>query len=337
MEVLLEAKEIRKAIRKIHPSKIAVAYVGIGWKKYISLTSLKEIVISPTPGSNPKAIEEIMQTIGPENVYFLDKLHSKMYLGKDNVIIGSCNLSDSAMTESGLLEVAVISGETRINKELQKTFEEYKKEAKRLYPTLKSKKERLHVLLKQWDTSVWYGIIKDNSVESSLLKYESEIDKIHISPFFYGDLEFNDEAIATAVPDASGISAEEYFEERLNFLEEEPIEPGDWILMWHSNNDGFPRVNGKIKWMRAHSVVPNGVIDERHTKLVGQAKNLNSGVPPFKLDQNTKTAIRNAISSGEFQELILSDDAIWKTKQADKVRKKFLQYVRQELESNAKI
>lgn len=318
-------------MRHIQPAQIAVAYVGAGWKTFVSSDKLKEIVVSPTLGSNPKAIEELMRDIGHENVYFLDELHAKIYLGTDIAIVGSCNLSDNAMAEFGLLESAVLVDESRSISQLHHTFQNYKKLANDRYPTLEEKMERLRALTKEWNIALWHGLTKDLRVESSLASYESKLDKIHISWYSTGNIEYDENVIGSVVPDARGVSPDDYFVQVLQFLEEDSIEPGDWILTWHCRNDGHPRKNGDISWMHVHHVIPHGAVDDTYTKLVGQANDLKAGKPPFPLTPVTKEVIRNAIGSGKFPELLSVDDSAWKLGPADARTEKFLQFIRQEI------
>ncbi|MDD2898404.1 MAG: phospholipase D-like domain-containing protein [Desulfuromonadaceae bacterium] len=330
MKLLVTAQQIREMLYQVAPSKIAVAFIGKGWKKFIPTEQLQEIVVSPTFGSNPKAIEEIMKVIGDEKVYFLDQLHSKAYIGKDTALIGSCNLSDNGMGDNHLMEMAVFLEKSASIAQLENTFEEYKKQALNLYPNLEAKKARLRMLTKQWNTAVWHGVTIDDTEEPSLMDYESVLDTIHIAFYQPDDLVYNSEAIDTIVPESKGVSPDDYFSEQLQFLEEDPIEQGDWILCWHCNNDGYPRKNGDVSWMRAHYVIPHGVVDEDYTKLVCQAKNLEPGSAPFRLDPTTKELIRNALYSGQFPELLSLDDSVWHLTPADAVTQNFLQHIRQQ-------
>jgi len=50
MRICSNAEQLRNALNEIKPTRIAVAYVGAGWKNYISLEHLEEIIVSPTLG-----------------------------------------------------------------------------------------------------------------------------------------------------------------------------------------------------------------------------------------------------------------------------------------------
>ena len=78
---LVSGASIKVGLREVMPTHVAAAYVGRDWRTYIDTQQLKEIVVSPTLGSNPYAIAEIAKDIGWENVHFLINLHAKIYLG----------------------------------------------------------------------------------------------------------------------------------------------------------------------------------------------------------------------------------------------------------------
>ena len=97
---ILSGGDIAKEVKSINPQYIAVGYIGKDWHRYIDIEFVKEIIVSPTIGSNPFAIESIVKEIGFENVYFLDELHAKLYIGSDRYAFGSFNLSANADRKS---------------------------------------------------------------------------------------------------------------------------------------------------------------------------------------------------------------------------------------------
>lgn len=72
-------KDIAQQIKNTDPQKIAVAYIGVDWKKYVNPKSIEFIVISPTLGSNPNTIDDMVKIIGWEKIYFNEALHAKIY------------------------------------------------------------------------------------------------------------------------------------------------------------------------------------------------------------------------------------------------------------------
>ncbi|WP_295388617.1 phospholipase D family protein [uncultured Thiodictyon sp.] len=298
------AEDIRDALTHIKPAKVAVAYVGKGWSDYLAADCLEklELVVSPTFGSNPRAIEDIMRKIGHENVYFLDELHAKIYLGKKAAVVGSCNLSDNGLGDIGRWEVAVLLEDAESLQELEDTFANYKRLAKKQYPDKEAKLNRLRKLITQWNTAIWHDIIKDESGEAPLLRdYESDLYTIHILPY-NGTFQYNENILDAIIP----VVPETYFRDTLALEKGYRIKEGDWLLCWHANDNGSPIRNGKVSWLHAHHVVPHGAIHDTCTKLVGEAKRRwrTPVSPPFRLKRrNTQTLIRNTLELAQFHVL----------------------------------
>lgn len=302
MKICSNAEELRNALNEIQPSKVAVAFVGNGWKNYINSEQLKEIILSPTLGSNPKAIEEIMNTIGADNVYFLDNLHAKIYLGTELALLGSCNLSDNGFSDNGNFEAGIVfSALSAPNnfKTLESVFENYKAEAKRQYPTAKSKELQLHKLYKQWQNAILQKTIpptlNDNPPITSIGDYISKLDRIHIAWWCEDEVDYNLEVIRKVVPNINNL--DDYFSNINWFLEEDEIKESDWILFWKCNRDGSPNKRTNPYWQYVHYVIPKGVKNNYgYTKLVGQARNLDCSPPPFTLDGQTNNLIWNELN-----------------------------------------
>jgi hypothetical protein len=331
MKICTNANSIRKALMEMQPTKIAVAFIGEGWKTYINVDVLEEIIISPTLGSNPKAIEKIIAHLGISNVHFLDNLHAKIYLGPKTAMIGSANLSDNGLADHRLLEAGVHLTDSSIRQELLETFDSFKSRAKLQYPNAESKLTQLRLLTKQWQTSIWHRLNADAGKSPSLPEYSSDLDRIHIAWYESYEPKYKKDVIWSRVEETAGVEPDKFFSKTLTFLEEDEIKVGDWILCWHSRKDGFPYQRGDVSWMHVHHVVPESVDDSQYTKLVGQAKSLSCPPPPFDLDSKTKEAIRNALASGKFPELLSLDNSSWKLSTADAVVPKLLNYVKRAL------
>lgn len=331
MEILTSAKVIRKALRELEPSSIAVAYVGTGWKNYVSTKHLREIVLSPTLGSNPRAIEEMMQELGHENVYFLDDLHSKIYLGTNAALLGSCNLSNNGISDQGRLEAAVVLVSKKSRKQLAEQIEHYKEVAKKLYPTRQKKLMRLRKLKDEWNKLHWAGLGGvDGKKTPSLADYNSELDRIHVSWCGSEGSEYNLDKIRNAIPSADSVAPDGYFADTLQIHEDDDVLVGDWILCWSCKNDGQPKKRGDISWMQVHHVISHGFDDAQYSKLAGQAKSefREPAAPPFVLDPPIKSAIREVLDSGKFPELLSSDESTWYLGPADAVMPAFIDALR---------
>lgn len=333
--LLLTAEEIRDALTLVKPARIAVAYVGEGWSNYLPPGCLKdppgclkELVVSPTLGSNPRAIEEIMRRIGHENVYFLDELHAKIYLGEKAAVVGSCNLSNNGLGDGCRWEAAVLLEDAESLRKLEDTLDKYKTLAiEGKYPDLETKLSKLRELNSQRSAAIRHGIIKggkDETGEPPLLRdYKSVLDTIHVCSF-NGDFEYNEEALGAVIPEAVAAGPENYFRETLAHDENYVIAEGDWLLCWPAIQNGRPSRRGCIRWLHAHHVVPRGAEHPNYTKLIGEAKSewLTPVRPPFRLGLKTQQIIRDTLNLEKFKKL--RDD---EQRNAETV-KDFLEYVR---------
>ena len=327
MKILTKASDIRQAVKDIKPNKVAVAFVGMGWEDYVSSWDLTEIVLWPTVGSNPKAIDEIMKEIGHENVYFLDGLHAKFYLGNKCALLGSCNLSNNGMRDNGLYEAAILIHEKEELKYLDAQFEHYKELANKAYPTLAKKTEKLEWLYKESSKAIRYGdLIPDEA--PSLLNFVSGRERIHIVWYFDDDVKYNKEPFYAAVPEAYGKEPEDYYANGpMTFLEDDDVKPGDWILCWRANEDGMPHKTAKVEWYYVHHVISKMAKDEPYTKVAGQNGAIKKGSEPFKLDPVTQKIIKECLTFDRFKPLRSDGEKDWVLKPADKVTPDFIKTI----------
>ncbi len=313
MKTLASARLIKNHLGKLKPTRVAVAYVGAGWKNYVDVATLKEIIVSPTLGSNPKAIEEMIAHLGIENVHFLSRLHAKIYLAAEQALIGSCNLSDNALTEGRLVEVAVAVNGGRTLAALNAIFETCKEEACKEFPKAEDKRKRLEKLVLERSVAERDGLFGTNGTVPQIKSYSSKLDRIHVS--WYQPM--------SGIQYEEGIDPDTIFSDSLFLREQDDIREGDWVLYWHACNDGMPRKNGDVGWLRVDDVISNAVKDnEPYSKLVGERVK-RVGSFPFKLDPRTKASIRQALTQKQFADL--RSDYIAKS---DPVIPRFLTYLK---------
>lgn len=272
-----------------------------------------------------------MHALGDENVYFLDSLHSKIYLGDNAALLGSCNLSDGGIADGGRLETAILLTDSAIRQQLSAQIDHYKKQANERYDTTQKKLAQLKVLKEQSDRAQWYGIADIDPKSPVIHDYKSRLERIHVVWCGSRGDEFNEEQIGLTVHEAKDVGAEAYFSCTLQFREEDDVVPGDWVLCWRCNDNGMPRKNGDVSWMHVHRVVPGGFRTDDYPKLAGEAKSefLRRPAPPFALDVATKELIRQTLASGRFPTLLSTNDAIWSLKPADDVTPEFIQALRE--------
>ncbi|WP_295440891.1 phospholipase D-like domain-containing protein [uncultured Thiodictyon sp.] len=140
MKIYESAKSRAAALKSIKPVRIAVALVGEDWRRYVVDPGLLEaVIVSPKPGSNPFAIEELGDAIGWDKLYLLEDLHSKLYIGKEAAFLGSPNLSANGFGDNGNYELGVLLTNEKSIKKLNIIFEYYRKQANADYPTKQKK------------------------------------------------------------------------------------------------------------------------------------------------------------------------------------------------------
>lgn len=89
---LISTAEVESTLENVRPTHIAVAFVGLDWKRYIDINVIEEMIVSPTIGTNPYAIQEIVNHIGWDKIHFLTNLHTKLYIGSNSAVFWRFNL-----------------------------------------------------------------------------------------------------------------------------------------------------------------------------------------------------------------------------------------------------
>lgn len=307
MTIYNTAEELRAALNKVNPSKVAAAFIGTGWEEFLLSDNLEEIILSPTVGSNPNAIQQVIVQLGIDNVHFLDNLHAKIYIGVNSALLGSCNLSRNGFADSGNFEVGFIFSEEEDLQQLNEIFDNYRVEANERYPNSTSKEERLEKLYRQWQLS------KESRTDSPLVNSGEDIapsivdwvpnklERIHITGWSSYNT-YNEEVIRSALPDVD--DPDDYFADERSLLENDKIKEGDWVLSYRCKKNGHPYRNTGIDWIYVHHIIPNGAEcedDDRYTKLVGQAAHKTCPLQPFSLDDQTQALIRAALNLPQFE------------------------------------
>ena len=334
MKLLTKATAIRTAIRAVKPSRIAVAYVGAQWRDYVAPKDIEEIIVSPTLGSNPYAIRDLMKALGGDKVHFLDALHAKIYLGAKEAVVGSCNLSQNGLGDKGREEAAVQVTDALTLRALEKAFSGYKAMAQAQYRTPKAKEKALEDLTKKWHVAVMRDLVRDDRQVPSLTDYAigENGHRIHVSYYYAGEPTYNITAIQTAIP-GMGNKVDDYISDSLSCLEEDAIEEGYCILTWSAyRSTGLPRTqNDDMEWMYVHHVVSGGAKEGDETKLIIEAAPLKKPKEPFVLDSATKKAVRDVLATRAFPALHPYRDDRWEIAPADKVVPAFLTDVKKQM------
>lgn len=301
---LISGSMIKSSMHTAMPNRIAVAYIGADWKEYICEEHLSEIIVSPTIGSNPYAIRQLVARLGWDNVYFLDNLHSKMYLGKKHALVGSFNLSANALSAESLEEAGFIVEDSETLQELSSLFERYKSLANFQYPTLEKKLLRLQGLQDMWNSATSTQIIRNDKIKSCFLDYEPLSDDDFYVCCTWGDVEYNEEIIGRDIDDA-------VIKDYVAFLETDELKKNRWILCWSARNDGLPDERSTPYWIYIDDIVPQGAKDTVYTKLAISRSDRVEPQRPFELEERDIKAMRAVLGSGRFPEFLGNYSEEW--------------------------
>jgi len=316
-------REIQRAIKKVKPYRIAVAYVGMDWRRYINAKSLEEIILSPTLGSNPRAISDIVTALGGwDKVHFLTNLHSKIYLGKQLAVIASSNLSSRGLAAEAtdLREMGCTAKSSGNLEKISKIIDDYRSAAVLEFPCEASKKKALVRLERSWGRAIAEGLIKndcqDNNNENmqGVALFDPKTRSAFHICWYRGAAALNHEVIKAMIPEYRQDDVENVLDDYLTFAECDygKISDGDWILVWKAKVDSKPNIREKPYWMYIHTIVPRGADCEIYPVLAIQRKDKISAPSPFDILPEDIVAFRRTLESGDFPEFLRNDDETWK-------------------------
>ncbi|MFH2122745.1 MAG: phospholipase D family protein [Pseudomonadota bacterium] len=294
--ILLKTNTIGSAVTMCEPIMIAVAYVGIDWGNFIDASKVEKIIVSPTIGSNPYAIEELVKLISWDKIFFLDSLHAKIYIGKENAILGSSNLSRNGLSIAGLEEAAVQINDKSIIIELTKYFGELESLAVAQYPEIENKKKKLLALKRDWAKAVRGSVIKENTQASMSLQQFSPLsnDDFYIAWYHpFDNYDYTDQAN----------SIKYFIEDEMHLAEDDEVEKGKWILSWRLTSKNRPHKKVKPSWIFIDELISNGVSSEEaydYTKLAIMRNDKPKTPPPFEINNEVAKAFNDTICKDKF-------------------------------------
>lgn len=297
MMQLIHGRAIQMALNDLAPNRIAVAYVGADWSQYINTEKLQEIVLSPTLGSNPFAIQAIVDKLGWDNVHFLDNLHTKLYLGERAAALGSFNLTRNGLSAQGLEEAGCLIQDLDHLTQLRALFDGYKLNASAAYPTTQDKEAQLTALRLLWSKAVREGVVDDASPTPSLPAFLPFANDVYIVWMVNEAAEYNEEVVNTSIIQGS-----------MNFLQDDPIEPGKWLLCWAAREDGYPNRACNPYWLYIDEIYPAGAQNTIYPQLAVQRNDKQRLPEPFTLSKSVVAALRDVLASEHFPEFRWSED-----------------------------
>ncbi len=305
---ILSGSKIKDAIKnQVNPHRIAVAYLGRQWENWINIHELEEIIVAPILGTNPYALNDLIEKIegGLKNVHLLESLHAKIYIGKEFALIGSCNLSNNALSGEHLEEIAYLISDQH---EIQKLNHEFDRLKKRAQQTESKKEDALNKLMSMHKWAEAKGIIKDEKSSPKKAILQERVDAFKIAWYFKdcGELKAKSESLENEGLNESDIK------DHLSFANEDTLQSGDWILAYEvtTGKDGRIKKIWRVSWLYIDGSIKNGAEDcdayhqycyqltnDARKKKVPSGQQKYSRLPPFPflLNEETIKAIKELI------------------------------------------
>ena len=295
-----KSAEIRNAISDAEPHTVAVAYVGAHWRQYVSnVGRLAQVIVSPTGGTNPRAIEQLALEMpgGWESVLFLNKLHAKIYLGAKSAVVGSANWSMNGLGTddplAGLREACVVVSDPNDLTSIRQYVEHLACEARKQYPTTEKKKKRLDALLQEQKLRS-IAILKAGK---DFLEFDWSADEPTYVEWLFPGPERLDAAV---VQSEFGDWIED--DEGANWMglhPEDSLTLPCWVLCWYANRSKMCGDRSRLEWIRLDEKLPKAVLDSPYS-TAGLALELDR-VPPFTInDRVLVKAFRQTINQARF-------------------------------------
>jgi hypothetical protein len=306
-QILCTFTQFQNTLSLIKPIKIAVAYVGIDYHEFIDTSDLKEIIVSPTVGTNPYALTKIIKNIGWENVHFLNKLHSKIYIGDDAAIIGSANLSRHALGVNGLYEAGVVINDENSLKRLKELFELYKIKAKNNYPTEKDKSSALQELYKSFNKlkhKLRMHGESSNKRNKNFSEYDYSIDqRFKISwyfPYIRKKDEYNTSAFTKNFLGQTWNEIYNNINNEFDCAKKVNIENGEWLLTYRINEKKIVQKSG-LEWMYVDNIIKNGFKDSDYPNCLIELISSKKNKPPFTINKQFRDAFVQVINKPKYK------------------------------------
>lgn len=312
---LIDNDTIQHAIKEISPTHIAVAYIGSDWDTFVDPNRIQEIVLSPTLGSNPWAINQLQRRIGWDRIFFLDELHAKIYLGNDAAAIGSFNLTRNGFDVRGLLEYGVKIDTPQQVRQIRQQFGEIVELARARYPSAASKKQRLAKLIEISNRAAAENILRFANLDASLANYQPLTNNdFYVCWWQSYPLELDQSKKLRKLPELKELDLSDIAKDWTSARDDDPIEENKWVLLWHARMDGFPFARGKLKWLYVHQVIRDVVDNDHYKTLIMQRKHSHVPPEPFSVDSTaTQDALKACLALPKFKKYRPHSTRAWST------------------------
>lgn len=290
---------MRRELRSLRPTHIAVAYVGKDWADLLGKDhQLSEIVLAPVPGTSPQAIREIARKIGWENVHFFDQLHAKVYVGPTHTMVGSANLSSNALLPGGtqLYEMVVLTDDPLLREDAMREWERYRALAKSEYGTEKKKRDRLAELVKAQPK------IKAARVSIRAPKTPT------LATFKVGSVPIHLEWWESEHEDGCDPDDTNYINTRAGKQLDE-IKIGSWVLQWQCDLKGRPVGVSPLQWMRIDEIrLGKAPGEDVFVDQLAERVEPTKAMHPFALDDDVQKAFMSLVRESKLIQDSVNDD-----------------------------
>lgn len=322
---VLTGKSIAVAIQKVRPQRIAVAYLGADWDRFLGedLSGLDSIVISPRLGTNPLAVSRLVKALrtpqrsGWERVFFHEDLHAKLYLGKDAAVLGSANLSSNGLQGNQLVELCTRTCLTKDLQALAAFYDGVLAQAKAQYPTEATRKRRLADLADA--TQRLKAAIGDDAA-SGANRAKQPAPQLHDFELLAADQFYVNwyQPQPNPVFTEAAQTFESKIEDWISMAPEDKPVKGKWVLCWRMANSHQPDGRAKPHWMLIDEVIPGGIAceDGVYTQLVLQRNDLGRSsswrdAAPFGLTDAVIKALRSTLVEEGVHEFLVQPDEVF--------------------------
>ena len=278
MSYLHNSKEIKNKLTKLFSVEgekwAIVGFVGYNALDHLppNISDLSVVCWPKAGGTNPDGIRRLIAN--GINVFFCDRLHHKVYWTKNTgLVIGSANLSDNALGDSGLHEFAVYCDDNTfdINKILKElNYKEVTYEALATLDIEHTAHYRSH------------NLSSDNTLHAELIKFTQAYGISYPKKWkivCWSEHRLNNDLIQAEVENQ--FHTKEWTND--NDVESQSFQPGDLVLQIKIDNNGdIERANGC--WL----IVDHVIEQSKGEGVIVQIKPTDKSLIPFDVDSDFK-------------------------------------------------
>lgn len=314
--VITDPKKLRSKLASVAPTHVAVAYFGSGWQKYLTnLDTLEEVIVSPTIGSYPGALTELLDEAMQHDfrVYFHNTLHAKLFIGLDACLIGSANLSQNGF-EDGLNEAAVYLTDSKCIDQAHDVFETLKQGA---VHDADKQRTMIRELWTKWNLARRDNVLPNEGGErpqGTILDWKPGYERVWLAWVDrYEEPVLNEPNVRQAVPELGSLQPVKYFDCYTTLVEGDDVREGDWLIIWIAKGNGMPHLGMSPYWMRVDQLISGGVAEdggEEYTQLAVMLPSNSEVTPPFDIDDDpiVKNLIKQLLVSDNYPKLLWSEE-----------------------------